>query len=88
MNSREQKNSSNSSKKIIGSRTERNQSLYKEVNKTEISKIRTDNNVRIIDDQPKEIDIEKIKDYINKMNDEEPKKKNANESLTASANPQ
>lgn len=75
MNSRVDENNKQTTKKVLGSRTERNQDLYKEVGKTEISKIRTNNNIRIIDDQPKEIDIEKIKDYINKLNEDEPKKK-------------
>ena len=76
MDSREELNKKQeSSRKIMSSRTQRNQELYKEVGKTEISKVRTNNNIRVIDDQPKEIDIEKIKDYINKLNEDEPKKK-------------
>ena len=75
MNSRTDVSNKELSKKVIGSRTEKNKNLYSQINREDFSRVRTNDNVRVIDDQPKEIDIEKIKDYINKMNDEEPRKK-------------
>lgn len=52
-----------------GNRTDRNKNLYKELNKTDLSITRTYSNSRVIDEANKEIDIEKIKRYIEKMND-------------------
>lgn len=52
-----------------GNRTERNRSLYKEINKADLSITRSYSNSKVIDEANKEIDIEKIKRYIEKMND-------------------
>jgi len=52
-----------------GNRTDRNRNLYKELNKADLSITRTYSNSRVIDEANKEIDIEKIKRYIEKMND-------------------
>ena len=50
------------------SRTKRNQDIYSSTSLGELSRIKTNTNVSIISDAPKEIDIEKIKNYINALN--------------------
>lgn len=59
------------------SRTKRNQDIYNVTDMSELSRIKTNTNVSIISDASKEIDIEKIKKYIENMNesDEEHKKR-------------
>ena len=53
------------------SRTKRNQDIYNSTDISDISRLKTNNNVSVISDAKKEIDLEKIKRYINAMNDEE-----------------
>ena len=59
------------------SRTKRNQSVYNMTDLGELSRIKTNTNVSVISDAPKEIDIEKIKNYVYSMdtNKEEEKRK-------------
>lgn len=52
------------------SRTKRNQDIYNSTDMSELSRIKTNNNVSVISDAPKEINIEKIISYVNAM--EEP----------------
>lgn len=65
MNSRMEKYSSES----IGERTSKNQDLYQSLNKSEISKLRTYSNVKVIEQGTKEIDLNKIKKYIDNIDD-------------------
>lgn len=51
-------------------RTERNRELYREVNKSDLSITKSYSNSKVIDEANKEIDIEKIKRFVEKMNDE------------------
>ena len=57
------------------SRTKRNQDIYSSTDMSDLSRIKTNTNVSVISDAPKEIDIEKIKKYINSLNEEEDKKR-------------
>ena len=57
------------------SRTKRNQQIYNSTDMSELSRIKTNTNVSVISNAPKEIDIEKIKNYINSMNDETEEKR-------------
>ena len=57
------------------SRTKRNQDIYNSTDISELSRIKTNTNVSVISDAPKEIDIEKIKKYLNALNDEEEQKR-------------
>ena len=57
------------------SRTKRNQEIYSSSDMSDLSRIKTNTNVSVISDAPKEIDIEKIKKYINSLNEEEEKKR-------------
>lgn len=52
------------------SRTRRNQDIYNVSDMSELSRIKTNTNVSVIADASKEIDIEKIKKYIENMNDD------------------
>lgn len=59
------------------SRTKRNQNVYNQTDLGELSRIKTNTNVSVISDAPKEIDIEKIKNYVYQMDNkgEEEKRK-------------
>ena len=57
------------------SRTKRNQDIYNSTDMSELSRIKTNTNVSVISDAPKEIDIEKIKKYLNALNEEEEQKR-------------
>ena len=57
------------------SRTKRNQDIYNSTDMSELSRIKTNTNVSVISDAPKEIDIEKIKKYINSLNNEQEEKR-------------
>lgn len=57
------------------SRTRRNQDIYNVSDMSELSRIKTNTNVSIIADASKEIDIEKIKKYIENMNNDSPEHK-------------
>lgn len=51
------------------SRTKRNQDVYNSSDIGELSRIKTNNNVSVISDAKKEIDIEKIRRYVDSLND-------------------
>ena len=53
------------------SRTKRNQNVYNMTDLGELSRIKTNTNVSVISDAPKEIDLEKIKNYVYSLNNEE-----------------
>ena len=57
------------SSRLNTNRTEKNRELYKEVNKTDLEVSRVYSNSKVIGGSNNEIDIEKIKRYIEKMND-------------------
>lgn len=59
------------------SRTKRNQDIYNSTDMSDLSRIKTNTNVSVISDAPKEINIEKIISYVNSMeegNDEKRKR--------------
>lgn len=51
------------------SRTKRNQEIYKSTDMAELSRFKSNANVSVISDAPKEINIEKIKNYIESLED-------------------
>jgi len=55
------------------SRTKRNQDIYNSTDISDISKLRTDNNVSVISDAEKNIDIDKIRNYLNSEYEEDNK---------------
>ena len=57
------------------SRTKRNQGIYSSTDIGELSRIKTNTNVSIISDAPKEIDLDKIRNYVASMNDEKEEKR-------------
>lgn len=68
MNSRMEKY--NNSEDVATSRTSRNKNLYNEIKNTELTKFNSFSNVKVIDEGAKEIDLNKIKKYIDKLNGE------------------
>lgn len=52
------------------SRVNKNTSLYEDVKKSELSRVNNNTNVRIIEQNGKTIDLEKIRKYINEVNNE------------------
>lgn len=50
-------------------RSNKNKELYKEVGKVDLDQVRIYSNSRVIDNANKQIDIEKIKRYIEKINE-------------------
>ena len=63
------------------SRTSRNKDIYNSTDMSELSRIKTNNNVSIISDGTKEIDLEKIKKYIYSVNNDETEEKRRRLSL-------
>jgi len=57
------------------SRTKRNKDIYNSTDIGELSRIKTNTNVSVISDAQKEIDLEKIKKYLNTVNNEKEEKK-------------
>ena len=57
------------------SRTKRNQDIYNSTDMSDLSRIKTNTNVSVISDAPKEIDLEKIKNYVYSMDSEEEEKR-------------
>ena len=57
------------------SRTKRNQTIYNSNDMSNLSRIKTNTNVSVISDAPKEIDLEKIKNYVYSLNNESEEKK-------------
>lgn len=70
MNSRVEKYNYTTDEVEVPSRFEKNRELYNNVDITELSRVKTNSNVRILEPAPKTIDIEKIKKYIEEKNDE------------------
>ncbi len=56
----------------VPSRVEKNQSLYNNIDMSQISRIKSNDNIKVIENSPKTIDIEKIKKYIESNIEEEP----------------
>ena len=52
------------------SRVNKNTSLYEDVKRSELSRVNNNTNVRIIEQNGKTIDLEKIRKYINEVNNE------------------
>ncbi len=57
------------------SRTKRNQDIYTSSDMGELSRFRSNTNVSVISDAPKEIDIMKIKNYLESLNDDKEEKR-------------
>lgn len=57
------------------SRTKRNHDIYNSSDIGELSRIKTNNNVSVISDAKKEIDIEKIRRYVDSLNDNKEEKR-------------
>ncbi len=70
MNSRVEKYNYTTDEAEVPSRFEKNRELYNNVDITELSRVKTNSNVRILEPAPKTIDIEKIKKYIEERNEE------------------
>ncbi len=60
---------------VIMSRTKRNSEVYSSLDLGDLSRVKTNNNVSVISEAPKQIDIEKIKKYIYAKNEEENERK-------------
>lgn len=58
------------------SRVNKNTSLYEDVKRSELSRVKNNTNVRIIEQNGKTIDLEKIRKYINEVNNEPRSKRN------------
>lgn len=58
----------------IPSRVQRNNPLYEDIKTSDLSRVRSDDNVRVIENAGKTIDIEKIRRYVNEIN-EQPRSK-------------
>lgn len=57
------------------SRTKRNVGIYSSIDMSDFSRIKTNNNVSVISDAPKQIDMDKIRKYINSMNEDTKEKR-------------
>lgn len=54
----------------VGSRVSRHNSLYQDIKTNELSRVRSNDNIKVIENNGKTIDIDKIKRYINEINDQ------------------
>jgi hypothetical protein len=63
-----------SEKEVVGLRTKKNERLYEEINYGDLSDINLASNARVIGDNENNIDINKIKEMLEKSYYEEPKK--------------
>ena len=70
MNSRVEKYQYNEEETQIPSRLEKNRELYNNVDISELSRVTPNSNVRVLENAPRTIDIEKIKQYIEESGDE------------------
>lgn len=61
---------------VVGSRTKRNEQLYQEINHSDLEDINLSSNAHVIGDNDNNIDINKIKELLEKKYYEEPKKVN------------
>lgn len=59
----------------IGSRAQKNENLYKEINKSEIEKFEINSNATILGNNSRNIDVEKIKKILDTKYNEAPKRK-------------
>ena len=75
MNSRYERYNSDEIDNNTISRTKKNQDIYESLKDSDFYNIKTNNNIKIIDDSPKEINVEKIKKYILSINEEPPRKR-------------
>jgi hypothetical protein len=67
----------NSDTEVVGLRTKKNERLYQEINYGELDDINLSSNARVIGDNDNNIDINKIKELLEKKYYEEPKKVNS-----------
>ena len=65
----------NSDNTNFASRTEKNNKLYSDISKAEISRVKTSKNYRIIESDDNNIDINKIREYFRNIDSESPKRK-------------
>ena len=72
MNSRVEKYQYDTKTSSIPSRIEKNQNLYNNIDMSELSRIKPNSNIRVIETSPKTIDIEKIKRYVESTIEEMP----------------
>ncbi len=75
MNSRLERYSEVETNESLPSRLEKNQNIYNDLDNSELLNVRTASNVKVIDESPREIDIEKIKKYVLSLNEDAPRKK-------------
>ncbi len=75
MSSRYERYNSEESNAVAVSRLEKNQEIYDKLKDSDFSSVRSYSNVKIIDDSPKEINVQKIKNYILSINEEPARKK-------------
>lgn len=73
-------------KPVVGSRIKKNQQLYKEVSTLEIEDFDVNNNVSVIGESSNVIDIDKIRDMLDKKYREEPKNKSIGASNVTNQN--
>ncbi len=73
-------------KPVVGSRIKKNQQLYKEVSTLEIEDFDVNNNVSVIGESSNVIDIDKIRDMLDKKYREEPKNKSIGTSNVTNQN--
>ncbi len=59
----------------IAKRTDKNRELYESVNESKIEKFSLDSNIAVLDDNAKNIDVNKIRDILDKKYREEPKRR-------------
>lgn len=74
MNSRTEKYYENN-EKVVGSRTRRNEELYKDINKTELDNFEVRSNATVIGNNKGNIDVEKIKSILDTHYNDAPKRK-------------
>jgi hypothetical protein len=67
----------NDDNQVIGLRTKKNEHLYQEINYSDLDDINLSSNARVIGDNDSNIDINKIKELLEKNYYEEPKKVNS-----------
>lgn len=59
-----------STKSPVSSRVSKHTSLYQDIKSNELSRVRNNDNIKVIENNGKTIDIDKIKRYINEINDQ------------------
>jgi len=71
---------------VVGSRIKKNEQLYESINDTELENINLTSNAHVIGDNDSNIDVEKIKEMLEKKYKEQPKKdislKNTEDAIT------